>query len=202
MELVTHLLQARNAQLHSTGIFLDLSKVFDMLNHSIINKLERYGIRGLAKAWFISYLSKRSLVAKVTTGPGNTTYSEPLKIEYGTTQGSCLGPLLFILFCNDLKYLPLYGQLILFADDTTLLNHQKNKVFLHVTLQHDMEMLSKWFNANQLSLNLNKMVMMNFWSNDAVTPIQLNGHDIPQVTSILRSTFRSIIKMEHTLTAA
>ena len=144
-----------------------------MLNHSVlINKLERYGIRGLAKDWFVSYLSERSLVAKVTTGPGNTTYSEPFKIEYRTTQGSCLGPLLFILFCNDIKYLPLYGQLILFADDTTLLNHHKNKVFLHFILQQNMEMLREWFNANQLSLNLNKMVMMNLWSNDAATPIQ------------------------------
>ena len=163
MELTSHLLRTRNDHLHSAGIFLDLSKAFDTLNHSVlIKKLERYGVRGIAKDWFISYLSERTLVAKVQTRPSNVTYSEPFKITCGTAQGSCLEPFLFILFCNDIKLPPLYGKLILFADDTTLINHHKNKVFLHFTLQRDMEMLNEWFNANQLSLNPTKTVMINF----------------------------------------
>ena len=94
-----------------------------------------------------------------------------------------MGPLLFILFCNDIKLLPLYSKLILFADDTTLINHHKNKVFLHFTLQHDMEMFNEWFNANKLSLNPTKIVMVNFWSEDTMRPMCINGLEIPQVSS-------------------
>ena len=62
------------------------------------------------------------MVAKVSTSPNTITYSEPYHVTYGTAQGNCLGLLLFILFCNDIKLLPFYGKLVLFADDTTLLN--------------------------------------------------------------------------------
>ena len=182
--MVSRLLQAKVAKMQSTGIFLDLSKAFDTLDHDIlIKKLERYGIRGDVKKWFISYLSDRSLVAKVNTKPNTTIYSEPFKIEYGAAQGSCLGPLLFIIFCNDIKYLPIYGNLILFADDTTLLNHHKNRNFLDFTLQHDMEMLREWFNVNKLSLNLTKTVMINFWPNSTTTHIKLNEKTIPLVSN-------------------
>ena len=184
MEMISRLLQAKDAKMQSTGIFLDLSKAFDTLNHDIlIKKLDLYGIRGDVKKWFISYLSDRSLVAKVNTKPNTTTYSEPFKIEHGAAQGSCLGPLLFIIFCNDIKYLPIYGNLILFADDTTLLNHHKNRNFLQFTLQHDMEMLSEWFNVNKLSLNLTKTVMINFWPNSTTTRIKLNEQAIPLVSN-------------------
>ena len=82
--MVSRLLQAKVAKMQSTGIFLDLSKAFDTLDHDIlIKKLERYGIRGDVKKWFISYQSDRSLVAKVNTKPNTTIYSEPFKIEYG-----------------------------------------------------------------------------------------------------------------------
>ena len=90
-------------------------------------------------------------------------YSEPYQITYGTAQGSCLGPLLFILFCNDIYNLPLYSHLILFADDTTMVNSHKNFNYLEYMMYHDLTILLEWFSANQLSLNLNKTMMMNFW---------------------------------------
>ena len=114
------------------------------------------GIRGITNSWFESYLSGRSLVAKVTTSENNTTYSDAFDISFGTAQGSCLGPLLFLLFCNDIHLLPLYSQLILFADDTTLFNSHKSEKFLEYMLNRDLEILLDWFNANQLSINLEK----------------------------------------------
>ena len=67
-------------------------------------------------------LSGRSLVAKITVKDTKVVYLEPYQVTYGTAQGSCLGPLLFILFCNDIYKLALYSHLILFADDTTMIN--------------------------------------------------------------------------------
>ena len=99
MEMVGHVLQAKNEGKHSMGVFLDLSKAFGTLDHPVlIAKLERYGIRGNMLDWFKSYLSGRSLVAKISNSTNVTMYSEKYDITFGTAQGSCLGPLLFIIF--------------------------------------------------------------------------------------------------------
>ena len=109
-------------------------------------------------------------------------YSEPYQITYGTAQGSCLGPLLFILFCNDIYNLPLYSHLILFADDTTMVNSHKNLNYLEYMMYHDLTILLEWFSANQLSLNLNKTVMMNFWPGEKKVNIQIDDITISSVT--------------------
>ena len=127
-ELIGKLLHAKESGEYSASIFLDLSKAFDTINHEyLLMKMERYGIRGNAQAWFASYLSNRKLIAKVKTSPSQITYSAAHDVTYGTAQGSCLGLLLFILFSNDVHLLPLYGRLILFADDTTLVCTHKTK---------------------------------------------------------------------------
>ena len=161
LELTGNILQACEKKEHPVCIFLDLSKVFDMLNHQVLLcKLDKIGIRGIAKNWFKSYLSGCSLVAKVTTSENKITYLEAYDISFGTAQGSCLGPLLFLLFCNDIHLLPLYSQLILFADDTTLFNSHKSERYLEYMLNQDLEILFDWFRANQLSINFEKTVMM------------------------------------------
>ena len=138
-ELIGKLLQAKEAGLQSASIFLDLLKAFDMLDHQVLlEKLEIYGIRGTANTWFASYLHNRSLKVKVTTKPGEVTYSSTFSITYGTTQGSCLGPLLFIVFCNDVQLLSLFGSLILLADDTTLTNSHRSEKFLQYVINHDL----------------------------------------------------------------
>ena len=180
-ELTGRLLQAKEQSLHSAAIFLDLSKAFDTLNHEVLlAKLYRYGIRGTANDWFRHYLTDRTLRAKVPVSSNYVSYSDCYDITYGTAQGSCLGPLLFILFCNDIQYLPLYGHLILFADDTTLLSSQKSIKFLKYTLQHDMELLIQWFKANQLSLNMSKTTLVRFWPNNNTFTININNEPITE----------------------
>ena len=149
LEMVGHLLNTKNNGKHSMGLFLDLSKAFDTLDHSVLlSKLECYGVRGIMLDWFKSYLKGRSLVAKIATPDGSTTKSECYDITFGTAQGSCLSPLLFIVFCNDIYQLPLYGKLILFTDDTNLIESHENKNFLDYALSHDMALLMDWFAAN------------------------------------------------------
>ena len=178
-ELVGNILQSKNQNSHCASVFLDLSKAFDTLDHTIlVKKLERYGVRGAALDWFTSYLSDRSLVAKITTGPNTTMKSERYKITYGAAQGSCLGLLLFIIFMNDIHLLPLYSSLILFADDTTIFNSHRSLNFLSYTLEHDLSLMMNWFKANTLSLNLAKTVGMKFWeSRDAFT-LSIDGMPI------------------------
>ena len=184
LELTSHLLHAHNKNLHSMGVFLDLSKAFDTLNHEVLlKKLDCYGVRGIINDWFRSYLEGRTLIAKINTCKEIATKSTPFHITYGTAQGSCLGPLLFIMFSNDIHLLPIYGRLILFADDTTLINHHQNPRFLDYVTQHDMAILHDWIKANQLSLNLSKSVLMKFWPRDTKYDIVLEGNTIPQVRS-------------------
>ena len=148
-ELLAKILHAREDNLQIASIFMDLSKAFDTLNHQLLlRKMERYSIRGIALDWFTSYLKDRTLIAKVPVSTNVVAYSKPYNIDYGTAQGSCLGPLLFIIFCNDIYLQELYGSLILFADDTTLYNQHRNSNYLNFMLNHDLEVLDNWFKVN------------------------------------------------------
>ena len=144
--------------------FLTFQRHLISLNHNVlIKKLEIYGICGICKDWFISYLENRSLVWKLCTAENSIVKSKTYDVTYGAAQGSCLGPLLFILFVSDIHLLDIYGHIILFADNTTLLRQHKNLKFLKYTTEHDMKLMMDWFNANQLSLNLEKNSYDKIW---------------------------------------
>ena len=184
IELTGYALQSKNHKEHCAGIFLDLSKAFDTLDHNILmKKLYRYGIRGAVNSWFHDYLSGRSLVAKITTAPNKITRSDSYQITYGTTQGSCLGPLLFIIFINDMFRLPLYSRLILFADDTTMFYSHLSHKFLKYALEHDFKLIMNWMSANKLSLNVGNTVGMKFWENKHNMNLKIDDIIIPMVKS-------------------
>ena len=106
----------------SIGIFLGLSKAFDTIDHSLLLKnLEIYGIRGNALHWISSYLSDRSQCASI-----DGLLSNPEKIICGIPQGSVLGPLLFILYINDIINVCTILKLIMFEDDTNVFASHKN----------------------------------------------------------------------------
>ena len=159
-------------------IFLNLSKAFDTLEHTaIFQKLERYGIRGNALEWFKSYLSNRKIRVKT-----NNTTSKEFLINYGTPQGSCLGPLIFLIFCNDLNIHLENMQCIQFADDTTLYLGHPNPEQLKKMIEQDLQVLQDWFRANKLTLNVEKSICLIF--NDSMCKninmsLTLSGKTIP-----------------------
>ena len=149
-------LTERAKLLHGKNIysfFLDLKKAFDTLDHSILlYKLETYGIRGICLKWFRSYLTNRKQRVEV-----NGVSSGWRNISCGVPQGSILGPLLFLIYINDLPRSCPSTEVLLFADDTNLtaINCQINN------LQNDLANLNNWLNASKLVLNMSKTVQMN-----------------------------------------
>ena len=128
MELTTEILKAKENNLNTISVFLDLSKAFDTLDPKILlQKLEIYGMRGIVLNWFESYLTNRQLRVKCEVSNDNKTqYSKLYDVEFGTPRGSCLGPLLFLLFTNDLYLNIDHCSAILFADDTTVYKSHRN----------------------------------------------------------------------------
>ena len=137
-----------------------MSKAFDSINHQILlHKLQHYGIRGIAHDWFASYLNSRQQFVDI-----NGQKSLATKISYGVPQGSILGPLLFLIFVNDIAKVSKLLHLILFADDTNMFVSDSNFNTLIDTANNELILLTNWFQANCLTVNLNKSNFMVFGS--------------------------------------
>ena len=161
-ELLGNFLKGRELGKSTLAVFLDLSKAFDTISHSVLYmKLERYGICGTCFSWFRSYLENRQKRVKCATADG-LEYSDLKPVNFGTSQGLVLGPLIFLIFNNDLHIHIMYSNCILFAKDTMLYSTHRDLRHLTWCIREDLMTLTDWFRANKLTLNLNKSVCMLF----------------------------------------
>ena len=134
------------------GIYLDLQKAFDTVDHKILlTKLFNYGIRGNIHSWFCDYLADRKQYVCISG-----INSDLDKISSGVPQGSVLGPLLFLLYVNDIGRSISCSTVKLFADDTNLFIYGTSPEDLQAAAMHEITLLSEWFVANKLSLSINK----------------------------------------------
>ena len=133
-------------------IFVDLQKAFDTVDHNILlHKLKHYGIRGVAYSWFESYLKDRKQYVSI-----NGYSSKHLSISPCVPQGSVLGPLLFLIYINDLRTAIKHCKVHHFSDDTNLLHIIDSIKKLNKTVNSDFRNLTNWLNANKISLNVSK----------------------------------------------
>ena len=141
----------QNPSAKTLTIFIDLKKAFDTVDHTILlKKLESYGFRDTASLWFKNYLSERRQYVSI-----NGVDSGEVEIICGVPQGSVLGPLLFLLFINDLPNATTFLTL-LFADDTTFQMSDTDTQSLFDKANIELEKASRWFQANKLTLNVKK----------------------------------------------
>ena len=142
----------------SCGVFIDLQKAFDTVDINILlRKLELYGIRGKCNQWFRSYLTNRRQYVSV-----NGKKSSLRQVLFGVPQGSVLGPLLFIIYINDLPNGLLFSEATLFADDTCLLYSNSSLKLIEKFMNIDLKRLFKWLCANKISLNVSKTEVLLF----------------------------------------
>ena len=150
------------------GVFLDFSKAFDTVDHKILlQKLEIYGIKNISLKWFESYLTERTQYVTY-----NSIKSSRERVNCGVPQGSILGPLLFLLYINDLSSVSEYCYSVLFADDTNVFISGENINVLCNKLNEELECIRKWLCCNKLSLNVSKTHYIIF------TPRNKTVHDI------------------------
>ena len=157
-DIVKYITDGFNSKEISIGVFLDLSKAFDTVDHNILlRKLTHYGIRGIVFNWFHSYLSNRKQVVRI-----NNKSSSLSNISCGVPQGSILGPLLFLIYINDLCNCSSLLHFTLFADDTSILYKHKDLITGARVMNSELEIISMWFKINKLSLNISKTNFMIF----------------------------------------
>ena len=155
-------------------LLIDFSKAFDMVDHDILlNKLEHYGVRGQNLSWFRTYLTGRSQYVHV-----NGRNSGDMVLNYSVPQGSILGPLLFILYINDLPQVCNLAEYIFYADDANIIITADSYDNLKTKVDTVLRKINDWVSSNGLKLNIKKtkyMIFTNRHNINSDLDIYLNG---------------------------
>ena len=155
---------------YACAIYLDLKKAFDTVNHKILlEKLRHYGVRGIANNWFRTFLTGRTQYTTI-----NDSESSILNILFGVPQGSVLGPLLFVLYINDLHNAVKHSLTFHYADDTNLLLISESLKQINSYVNHDLSLITEWLRANRISLNTSKTEIVIFKPNNKEIKKHLN----------------------------
>ena len=182
-QVLNHIIKTLEKNEIGICIFLDFAKAFDTVNHEILlDKLEHYGIRGIALNWIRNYLTNRMQCTEI-----GDTQSELELIKCGVPQGSVLGPLLFLIYINDIVESSKLFNFTLFADDTSLYYSCKNTTNLENIINCELAKISDWLSANRLSLNVGKSKLLYFTNKNRNTlkdiEIKINGETLKEVDS-------------------
>ena len=182
-ELNDNIVENLDEQKTTCAIFLDLKKAFDTVNHQIfLQKLEKYGIQGLTLQLLKSYLCDRFQYTVV-----NNTMSKMSNITCCVPQGSTLGPLLFIIYVNNMPKASKF-KTKLFADDTVLTLSDICEKRLNKQINIEIDKIDRWMKLNTLSLNYTKTKFMIFRPNLKKNPykfkIEIGNHVLQQVDQI------------------
>ena len=155
LDVVTNCYDALHCSQHRALLFMDLRKAFDTVSHKILlHKLHHYGIRGPAYALIENYLTSRNQFVTF-----NNTSSSTKPINIGLPQGSILGPLLFLIYINNLPNV-INSTPRLFADDTCLILRQLSLLSLEKACLDELIQLKDWCDANKIQINLNKSCIL------------------------------------------
>lgn len=152
IDLITKIKNKIDKKQVGLGIFIDLTKAFDTVSHEILlRKISNIGVTGNAFKILKSYLYKRKQIVRI-----GQHQSSPKSIQYGVPQGSILGPLLFLIYINDISQIGLHGDISLYADDTSLFYFGSSINIILPKVRNDLKTLSDWFLNNLLTINISK----------------------------------------------